>query len=61
LTGHGVGNKVHEKPHVYNIPNPEMKNIIMKPGMVLAFEPITAVTSTDFVHRPGNDWNLYCK
>ncbi|HMS91242.1 MAG TPA: type I methionyl aminopeptidase [Candidatus Absconditabacterales bacterium] len=61
LTGHGVGNKVHEGPHIYNTPNPEMKRIFFQPGMVLAFEPITAVSSTDFVSRPGNDWNLYCK
>ena len=61
LTWHGVGNKVHEQPHIYNTPNPEMKKILFQPGMVLAFEPITAVSSTDFVHRPGNDWNLYCK
>ncbi len=61
LTGHGVGSKVHEKPYVYNTPNPEMKNIVFQPGMVLAFEPITAVTSTDFTHKPGNNRNLYCK
>ena len=61
LTWHGVGNKVHEGPHIYNIPNPEMKKIFFQPGMVLAFEPITAVSSTDFVNRPGNDRNLYCK
>jgi len=61
LTGHGVGNKVHEKPYIYNTPNPGMKKIFFQPGMVLAFEPITAVTSTDFVSRPGNDRNLYCK
>jgi len=61
LTWHGVGNKVHEKPHVYNTPNPEMKNIILQPGMILAFEPITAVTSTDFMNKSGNDRNLYCK
>lgn len=61
LTGHGVGNKVHEKPYIYNTPNPDMKKIFFQPGMVLAFEPITAVTSTDFVHRSGNDWNIYCK
>ncbi|MFA7298338.1 MAG: type I methionyl aminopeptidase [Candidatus Absconditabacterales bacterium] len=61
LTGHGVGNKVHEAPHIYNTSNPEMKKIFFQPGMVLAFEPITAVSSTDFAHRPGNDWNLYCK
>lgn len=61
LTWHGVGNKVHEKPHIYNTPNPEMKHIFFQPGMVLAFEPITAVTSTDFVAKRWNDRNLYCK
>ncbi len=61
LTWHGVGNKVHESPHIYNTPNPDMKKIFFQPGMVLAFEPITAVTSTDFVSKPKNDWNLYCK
>ncbi len=61
LTWHGVGNKVHEKPHIYNVPNPEMKKVIMQPGMVLAFEPITAVTSTDFHYKWRNDRNLYCK
>ena len=29
--------------------------------MVLAFEPITAVTSTDFELRKNSEWNLYCK
>jgi len=61
LTWHGVGNKVHEAPYIFNTPNPEMKHIFFQPGMVLAFEPITAVTSTDFKAKPGNDWNLYCR
>ena len=60
LTGHGVGNKVQEKPYIYNTPNPEMKKIFFEPGMVLAFEPITAVESKGFKNKPGNDWNLYC-
>ena len=61
LTWHGVGHKVHEPPYVFNVPNNEMKKTIFTPGMILAFEPITAVTSKDFVNKPGNDWNLYCK
>ncbi|HCB51527.1 TPA: hypothetical protein DEP21_03050 [Patescibacteria group bacterium] len=61
LTGHGVGNKVHEDPHIYNIPHPSMKKTFLKPGMVIAIEPITAVSSKDFVTRKDNDWNLYCK
>lgn len=61
LTWHGVGNKVHERPYVFNVPVPEMKKIIMQPWMVLAFEPITAVVSTDFGSKPWNDRPLYCK
>lgn len=61
LTGHGVGNKVHEDPHVYNIPHPSMKTTFLETGMVLALEPITAITSKDFNPKPGNHWNLYCK
>ena len=60
LTGHGVGNKVHERPYIYNHPHPETKNTILYPGMVVALEPITAVKSTDVVMRWNNDWNLYC-
>lgn len=60
LTGHGVGVKVHEAPHIYNYPHKDMKKTFFKPGMVLAFEPITAITSTDFEHR-DSAWNLYCK
>ncbi len=61
LTGHGVGKKVHEEPHIYNFPHPRMKEIFLSPGMVLACEPITAISSTDFYQQPGNEWNVYCK
>lgn len=61
LSGHGVGNDVHEKPLLYNYPNAAMKKVQWKPGMVVALEPITAVQSDDVVYRDINDWNLYCK
>ncbi len=61
LTWHGVGNKVHEDPHVYNIPHPSMKNTFLQSWMVLALEPITAITSKDFELQSHNDRNLYCK
>jgi len=38
-----------------------MKHIFLQSGMVIALEPITAISSKDFNPRPGNDWNLYCK
>lgn len=61
LTGHGVGNMVHEPPHIYNYPNPEMRRETLKPGMVIALEPITAISSIESISKPGNDRNLYTK
>lgn len=62
LTGHGVGVKVHEQPYIHNHPHhPDTKSVTFKQGMVLAFEPITAIQSKDFELRKGNDRNLYTK
>jgi methionyl aminopeptidase len=61
LTGHGVGVKVHEQPYIHNYPHPDTKRIKFLPGMVLAFEPITAIISDDFTQKRGNDRNLYTK
>lgn len=60
LTWHGVGNKVHERPYIYNHPHPETKHTILYPGMVVALEPITAIKSTDVILKWNNDRNLYC-
>ncbi len=61
LTGHGVGNTVHEPPYIYNRPHPDTKKITLHEGMVLAIEPITSITSEDFTEKKGNTWNLYTK
>lgn len=55
LTGHGVGNDVHERPYVFNRWHPDMKKQKYEPGMVLCFEPITAVMSNDFYMKQGDD------
>ncbi|MCF7834578.1 type I methionyl aminopeptidase [Candidatus Gracilibacteria bacterium] len=60
LTGHGVGNAVHERPYIYNRPHPDTQKIDFKSGMVIALEPITAISSDDFVEG-GNGRNLYTK
>jgi methionyl aminopeptidase len=39
LGGHGVGHKIHEEPFIPNI-GPKNKGVTLKPGMVLAIEPI---------------------
>ena len=40
FTGHGVGRNLHEPPSVFNFRTTELPNIVLKPGMTLAIEPI---------------------
>ncbi len=61
LAGHGVGVELHEPPYIYNYPHPDTKRDIFRPGMVVALEPITAVTSKTTVEKIGIPWNLYTK
>lgn len=60
LTWHGVGNAVHERPYIYNRPHPDTQKIDFKSWMVVALEPITAISSDDFVEW-SNWWNLYTR
>lgn len=42
LVGHGVGHDIHEDPHIpnYKITDKSLKNMLLKPGMVIAIEPM---------------------
>lgn len=59
LCGHGVGRKLREEPYIYNYAERDAKSIKFRPGMIIALEPITAITSTDYRNKPINDRNLY--
>lgn len=44
FVGHGIGAKLHEKPEIPNfLPGVEKSGITLKPGMVLAIEPMLAI------------------
>lgn len=45
LVGHGVGHAVHEEPRIPNYYDPLMRAFILKPGMVLAIEPMISLGS----------------
>lgn len=45
LVGHGVGHAVHEDPHVPNYFSPRAPQVLLKPGMCLAIEPMIALGS----------------
>ncbi|MEK7464289.1 MAG: type I methionyl aminopeptidase [Patescibacteria group bacterium] len=48
LTGHGVGFEVHEDPTIYNFGD-KGTGVKLKPGMVLAIEPMVSAGSSDIV------------
>lgn len=53
LTGHGVGNELHEDPIIYNYGKPG-SGLVLKEGMVLAIEPMTSSTTTKSI-QIGDD------
>jgi len=53
LVGHGVGYELHEDPQIPNYDLSYSKKIILKPGMVLAIEPM--VNTGDWQIRDGFD------
>ncbi|MDO8667599.1 MAG: type I methionyl aminopeptidase [bacterium] len=53
LVGHGVGYELHEDPQIPNYELPYNKKIILKPGMVLAIEPMVNVG--DYNIKTGAD------
>jgi len=55
LTGHGVGLKLHEEPTIYNF-GEKGKGVELKPGMVLAIEPMLAVATEKVIQRPDESW-----
>lgn len=48
LTGHGVGNAVHEDPTIFNFGTPH-QGMVLRPGMVIALEPMASLTCGDIV------------
>lgn len=59
LTGHGVGIDVHEAPHIYNHAHKTMRKHRFQTGMVVALEPITAISSDNYIEDAINNRNLY--
>jgi methionyl aminopeptidase len=56
LTGHGVGRKLQEPPTVPNYGR-EGSGPSLKPGMVIAIEPIISLDPTEIVLKPDG-WTI---
>ncbi|MDT5017821.1 MAG: methionyl aminopeptidase [Mycobacterium sp.] len=55
--GHGIGRTMHEDPHVPNEGTPG-KGIRLRPGLVIAIEPMLIADGTDDYRRDPDGWTL---
>jgi len=40
LVGHGIGSSLWEEPQVPNFYSPKLRDVVLRPGMVIAIEPM---------------------
>lgn len=57
LVGHGVGHAVHEDPRVPNYYDKRLDHFILKPGMVIAIEPMISLGSYEIV-TADDGWTI---
>ena len=54
--GHGIGRSLHEDPHIPNH-GPPGRGVVLKPGYVVAIEPILSMGDPD-IELAGNGWTV---
>jgi methionyl aminopeptidase len=56
FVGHGIGRRLHEPPQIPNyVTQSSDMNLVLEPGMALAFEPMVNAGTDQVVNR-DNDW-----
>jgi methionyl aminopeptidase len=60
FVGHGIGRMLHEKPEVPNFVPRDGARLPLKPGMVIAIEPMVAI-GTDQVEILSDGWTAVTK
>lgn len=55
--GHGIGREMHEAPHVPNEGRPG-RGLKLRPGLVLALEPMLIAGGTDAYYADPDGWTL---
>lgn len=58
--GHGIGAEFHEEPQVLHHASPELKKIILKPGMAFTIEPMINLGKEEVKVLPDN-WTVVTK
>ena len=60
MVGHGIGTSLHEEPQIPNYVDRRNENPRLKPGMVLAIEPMVNLGKADMKIRPDR-WTAVTK
>jgi len=60
FVGHGIGTRMHEEPQIPNYVDRKNENPRLKPGMVLAIEPMVNLGQPEMKMRP-NRWTAVTK
>jgi methionyl aminopeptidase len=55
--GHGIGREMHEAPHVPN-EGRAGRGLVLRPGLVLALEPMLISGGTDAYRTDPDGWTL---
>jgi methionyl aminopeptidase len=58
--GHGIGQSFHEEPQVLHYATPELKEIVLKPGMTFTIEPMINLGKPE-VKLLGDNWTVVTK
>lgn len=59
LTGHGIGQELHEDPYVPGFTSaPLEKTLELKSGLVIAIEVIYSMGSEEIAYEPGVAWSI---
>ncbi|MDR2933770.1 MAG: type I methionyl aminopeptidase [Rickettsiales bacterium] len=59
FVGHGIGTVFHDDPYIYHFVNKNVKDVMLKKGMVFTIEPMINEGVADAVFMNGNDWTAY--
>lgn len=60
FVGHGIGRKLHEKPEIPNFVPRDAQRVALRPGMVLAIEPMVTAGGPD-VEVLSDNWTAVTK
>ena len=58
--GHGIGADFHEEPQVLHYASPELKELVLKEGMVFTIEPMINLGKAD-IRLLGDNWTVVTK